>query len=98
MIDALLIRKLPTGSVASNNGSKRLWCDYRCLNKKVMMVNFMSSKCCRVLATLDRGNGCFHVPIEEGSRKKISFVLSRRTYKRHCCSVQGLVSNVTVAP
>lgn len=73
----------PIVLVSKRDGSKRLCCDYRLLNAKIVRDNFPMPliddvlerlQGAKVFTTLDLSNGFFHVPMEENSRKYTSFV------------------------
>lgn len=66
----------PIVLVAKKNGEKRLCCDYRRLNQKIVRDHFPMPliddvierlQAARVFTTLDLTNGFFHVPVEAGS-------------------------------
>jgi len=68
----------PVVLVSKKNGKKRLCCDYRKLNEKIIRDNFPMAHMetvldklqgSKIFTTLDLTNGFFHVPIEPGSRK-----------------------------
>jgi len=68
----------PVVLVSKKNGKKRLCCDYRKLNEKIIRDNFPMAHMetvldklqgSKIFTTLDLTNGFFHVPIERGSRK-----------------------------
>lgn len=79
----------PIVLVNKKDGSKRLCCDFRKLNEKVLRDNFPmvlmddvlhKLQSARMYTTLDLRNGFFHVPVEEGSRKYTSFVTRNGQY------------------
>jgi len=68
----------PVVLVDKKNGKKRLCCDYRKLNKKIVRDNFPTAQmdCVieklqggTVFTTLDLINGFFHVPVSSESPK-----------------------------
>ncbi|XP_070075626.1 uncharacterized protein [Drosophila takahashii] len=80
----------PIVLVAKKNGQKRLCCDYRKLNEKIVRDNFpmvqMDSvieklQGATIFTTLDLTNGYFHVPVEVGSQKYTSFVTQKGQYE-----------------
>ncbi|XP_037944267.1 uncharacterized protein LOC119677070 [Teleopsis dalmanni] len=80
----------PVVLVAKKDGSKRLCCDYRKLNSKIIRDNFpmpliddilQKLQSAVVYSTLDLRNGFFHVPIEEDSRKFTAFVTHGGQYE-----------------
>jgi len=73
----------PVVLVDKKNGKKRLCCDYRKLNEKIVRDNFPTAQmdCVieklqggQVFTTLDLTNGFFHVPVSPESQKNTSFV------------------------
>ncbi|XP_036347667.1 uncharacterized protein LOC118757045, partial [Rhagoletis pomonella] len=73
----------PVVLVSKKNGTKRLCCDYRKLNSKIIRDNFPMTliddalerlREANVYTTLDLANGFFHVPLDESSRKYTAFV------------------------
>jgi len=79
----------PIVLVAKKNGTKRLCCDYRKLNEKIVRDNFpmvqMDSvieklQGAMVFTTLDLTNGYFHVPVAEKSQKYTAFVTQNGQY------------------
>ncbi|XP_041564617.1 uncharacterized protein LOC121467300 [Drosophila elegans] len=80
----------PIVLVAKKNGQKRLCCDYRKLNEKIVRDNFPMIQMDNVIeklqgatifTTLDLTNGYFHVPVEVGSQKYTSFVTQNGQYE-----------------
>lgn len=80
----------PIVLAARKDGSKRLCCDYRKLNDKIVRDHFPMPLIEEVLdklqkanvyTTLDLTNGFFHVPLEESSRKYTSFVTSNGQFE-----------------
>jgi len=80
----------PVVLASKKDGNKRLCCDYRRLNKKIIRDNFPMAVIDDVLAklqkakvytTLDLRNGFFHVPVAEDSRKYTSFVTQNGQYE-----------------
>lgn len=80
----------PIVLVAKKNGKKRLCCDYRKLNEKIVRDNFpmiqMDSvieklQGAKVFTTLDLTNGYFHVPVAPESQKYTSFVTPKGQYE-----------------
>ncbi|XP_039960847.1 uncharacterized protein LOC120774994 [Bactrocera tryoni] len=80
----------PVVFVQKKDGSKRLCCDYRRLNLKIMRDNFPMPiiddvlerlQSARVFTTLDLENGFSHVPVERNSRKFTSFVTHSGQYE-----------------
>lgn len=80
----------PVVLVAKKNGKKRLCCDYRKLNEKIVRDNFpmvlMDSvieklQGFKVFTTLDLTNGYFHVQVEKESQKYTSFVTQKGQYE-----------------
>lgn len=76
--------------MAKKNGKKRLCCDYRKLNEKIIRDNFPMAhmdnvldklQTAKIYTTLDLTNGFFHVPVEGGSRKYTSFVTQSEQYE-----------------
>ena len=73
----------PIVLVTKKDGTKRMCCDFRKLNKKIIRDNFpmmviddvlQRLKGGKIFTTLDLRNGFFHVPVEESSKKYTSFV------------------------
>ncbi|XP_054734546.1 uncharacterized protein LOC129242007 [Anastrepha obliqua] len=73
----------PVVLVSKKDGTKRICCDYRKINEKIVRDNFPMTLIDEVLeqlqganifTTLDLANGFFHVPIEPSSRKYTAFV------------------------
>lgn len=80
----------PVVLVNKKDGGKRLCCDYRRLNAKIVKDNFPMPliddvverlQGAKVFTTLDLENGFFHVPIEFQSRKYTSFVTHNGQYE-----------------
>lgn len=76
--------------VTKKDGSKRLCCDYRRLNEKIIRDNFPMALIddviqrlqeAKVFTTLDLKNGFLHVPIEKDSRKYTAFVTPSGQYE-----------------
>ncbi|XP_037932578.1 uncharacterized protein LOC119667360 [Teleopsis dalmanni] len=80
----------PVVLVSKKDGTKRLCCDYRRLNQKIVRDNFPMTlfddvlqrlEKAKVSTTLDLRDGFFHVPVELSSRKYTSFVTSNGQYE-----------------
>ncbi|XP_036347914.1 uncharacterized protein LOC118757296, partial [Rhagoletis pomonella] len=80
----------PIVLVAKKDGSKRLCCDYRRINSKIMRDNFPMPllddvierlQGAKLFTTLDLANGFFHVPVEAKSRKYTAFVTHNGQYE-----------------
>lgn len=80
----------PVVLVSKKDGTKRLCCDYRRLNEKIVRDNFPMAviddvlqrlQDAKVFTTLDLKNGFFHVPIEEDSQRYTSFVTHRGQFE-----------------
>ncbi|XP_017475696.1 PREDICTED: uncharacterized protein LOC108365966 [Rhagoletis zephyria] len=80
----------PIVLVAKKDGSKRLCCDYRPINSKIMRDNFPMPllddvierlQGAKLFTTLDLANGFFHVPVEAKSRKYTAFVTHNGQYE-----------------
>ncbi|XP_065356157.1 uncharacterized protein LOC135950549 [Calliphora vicina] len=80
----------PIVLVSKKDGSKRLCCDYRKLNQKIVRDNFPMPLMDDVLdklqganfyTTLDLRNGFFHVPLEKSSRKYTAFLTHNGQYE-----------------
>ncbi|XP_049318244.1 uncharacterized protein LOC125780300, partial [Bactrocera dorsalis] len=90
----------PVVVVPKKDGNRRLCCDYRQLNKKIVRDNFPmvvmddvldSLQEGRVFTTLDLSNGFFHVPVDSQSRKFTAFVTHNGQYE--FCVVPFGISN-----
>lgn len=80
----------PIVLVSKKNGKKRLCCDYRKLNEKIVRDNFPMAQMetvleklqgVKVFTTLDLTNGFFHVPVEPASQKYTSFVTQKGQFE-----------------
>ena len=80
----------PVVLVPKKDGSKRLCCDFRKLNEKIMRDNFPmvlvddvlhKLQSAKIYTTLDLRNGFFHVPVDEESRKYTAFVTHNGQYE-----------------
>lgn len=80
----------PVVLVGKKDGSKRLCCDYRKLNEKMVRDNYPMALIdevvqklqeAKIYTTLDLRNGFFHVPIEPESQKYTSFVTPKGQYE-----------------
>uniref|UniRef100_W8C8Q1 RNA-directed DNA polymerase n=1 Tax=Ceratitis capitata TaxID=7213 RepID=W8C8Q1_CERCA len=80
----------PVVLVSKKDGSKRLCCDYRRLNQKIVRDNFPMPliddvldrlQSAKVFTTLDLRNGFFHVPLASEHRKYTSFVTHSGQYE-----------------
>jgi len=76
----------PIVLVAKKDGTKRLCCDYRKLNQKIIRDG-LDRRCCtyasegEVFTTVDLSNGFVHVPVQESSRKYTAFVTQSAQYE-----------------
>lgn len=80
----------PVVLVSKKDGTKRLCCDYRQLNEKIVRDNFpmvliddviQRLQAAKVFTTLDLKNGYFHVPMDCVSIKYTSFVTHNGQYE-----------------
>lgn len=80
----------PVVLVSKKDGTKRLCCDFRKLNEKIVRDNFPMIliddvlerlQGANIFSTLDLKNGFFHVPVELNSRKYTSFVTHSGQYE-----------------
>ncbi|XP_039969023.1 uncharacterized protein LOC120780851 [Bactrocera tryoni] len=80
----------PVVLVSKKNGTKRLCCDYRKLNSKIIRDNFPMTliddaleklREANVYTTLDLAKGFFHVPVDANSRKYTAFVTHSGQYE-----------------
>lgn len=80
----------PVVLVKKKDGTRRLCCDYRKLNEKIVRDNFPMAVIddviqrllgAQIYTTLDLKNGFFHVPVEQESRKYTAFVTHNGQYE-----------------
>lgn len=76
----------PVVMVRKKDGTRRVCIDYRQVNKRMVkdrylvpIIESLLNDLQRVFTTLDLRNGFFHVRVDEGSRKYLSFVTSSGT-------------------